>query len=485
MKELGKWQLISFISRGLAMVLGLVQSFVIIRVLSVGEWGTIQLAASIGGALGIYQHLGLASASTREIASAKNDSDIFKIFLTSAAIRYMVTLPLAIGLYLYAPSLAVNLYKNAGLILPLKIYALTLLFQGVQSILNSVISGTKRFKRLFTYQVVLGIINISIFIPMVYFYRINGYFWAYFIFNIVNSILLGLLAFGPLKGSLKFPTKKDFALLFKEIFSISIAIYFVKILSTNWEKLGTNLIGVYASPEIVAVFAFAILYARKILSISDAVTDVSLPVLSEKFSNDISEFKQLFKKNFDKVFGFIILASTVACYWAPELIKVLVGGDKYAASYSYIPPILLAFVVYSILDIVKSSVYVPAKMVGQMLWSYFILLAITIITFYVGVRFESSLTSMAWSLAAGSLGCLIYMLVSIKSKLDYNFFDISHWLVLLQSTVLGLFGVHVGLMLKAAMFPIVLILLATALLLSKIFTINELKDLQKLWIKKK
>ena len=73
MKELGKWQIISFVSRGMAMFLGLVQTFVIIRVLTVGEWGIIQLAVSIGGALGIYQHLGLASASTREISSAEKE----------------------------------------------------------------------------------------------------------------------------------------------------------------------------------------------------------------------------------------------------------------------------------------------------------------------------------------------------------------------------------------------------------------------------
>ncbi len=98
MKELGKWQVISFVSRSLAMLLGLVQTFVIIRVLSVGEWGVVQLAISIGGALGIYQHLGLASASTREISSASDDKEVFKIFVTSAVIRYVITLPIAVGL---------------------------------------------------------------------------------------------------------------------------------------------------------------------------------------------------------------------------------------------------------------------------------------------------------------------------------------------------------------------------------------------------
>jgi len=87
MKDLGKWQIISFISRGMSMVVGIVQSFAIIRILTVSEWGLVQLAVSIGGALGIYQHLGLASASTREISAAKEDSEVFKIFVTLHALK--------------------------------------------------------------------------------------------------------------------------------------------------------------------------------------------------------------------------------------------------------------------------------------------------------------------------------------------------------------------------------------------------------------
>ena len=80
------------------MVIGILQSFVILRIMSQSDWGIVQLALSIGGALGIYQNLGLASASTREIASSKDDTKIFKIFLTSVSIRYIIATPLALGL---------------------------------------------------------------------------------------------------------------------------------------------------------------------------------------------------------------------------------------------------------------------------------------------------------------------------------------------------------------------------------------------------
>jgi O-antigen/teichoic acid export membrane protein len=482
-KELGTWQLISFISRGMAMVLGLVQSFVIIRVLSVSEWGLVQLAASIGGALGIYQHLGLASASTREIASAKKDTDVFKIFLTSAVIRYLITIPLAVGLYIFAENIAVGLYKTSSIIVPLKIYAITMIFSGIQSILNSVISGTKRFKRLFIYQVAASVISAVLFIPLVYFYKISGYFYAYLAFNIFNSICLGFLALWPLRGNFQFPSTSDFKMLFKDIFSISLAIYLVKILATNWEKLGTNVLGFYSQPETIAIFAFAMLYAKKILSISDAVTDVSLPVLSEKYSNDIADFKSSFKKNFDRIFGFIILASAVACFWAPQLIALLVGGQKYEQSYVYIPAVLLAFVVYSILDIVKSSVYVPAKMVSQMITTYFLLIISTLVAFYLGSFYVDQLTSMSLALASGAVLSLIYVMVSVVKKLNLHFFRSSHWLLLFQATLIGWFGVTSTTTVKLLTFPPVLILLVVALFASKIFDRKEILQWRKAKLK--
>ena len=283
MKELGKWQFISFISRGMAMALGLIQTFVIIRILSVSDWGIVQIASSIGGALGIYQHLGLASASTREISAAKDDSDVFKVFITSAVIRYVISIPVAFVLFFFAHFIAVTMYKSDLLVLPLKIYAVTLIFQGFQSILNSVIQGTKRFGQLFIYQVVIAFVSVIVYVPLILLYKINGYFYALLAFNIICSVSLAVIAFKPLKGKLQLPNKRDFTRLFKEIFSISMAIYLVKVIYTNWEKMGNNILGLFNTPATVAIFAFAMLYAKKLMSISDAATDVSLPVFSEKY----------------------------------------------------------------------------------------------------------------------------------------------------------------------------------------------------------
>ncbi|RJR26414.1 hypothetical protein C4561_05485 [candidate division WWE3 bacterium] len=479
MRDLGKWQFISFVSRAVAMVIGIVQSFVIIRILTVSEWGLVQLAVSIGGALGIYQHLGLASASTREISSAKNDSEIFKIFVTSLFIRYVVTLPIAFLLFIFAGKIANDLYSHPELTLPLKIYAVSLVFQGMQSITNSVISGTKRFRQLFSYQVIIAFISLLIYIPLIYKFRIDGYFYAFMLFNIVNSVILGIIAFAPIKGSLKIPTKKDFTRLLKEIFSISLGIYLVKILTTNWEKLGPNMLGLYNSPEVIAMFSFAVLYSKKILSISDSVTDVSLPVLSEKFTQDISEFKNTFVKNFDKVFSLIILAATYAAYWAPEIIEIVVGGDKYQGAYVLIPPILLAFVVYSLLDIAKSSILIPAKLTKHMVASFFVLLLVTGIAFALSNSYFGYLTSMSWAMAVGGITALIYLVFMVKRKLNFIFFGIDHIVLLFQSFVIGWAGIHSMLLLKALAFVPLLVLSLYAVKIPGYFVFNDIIFIKK------
>jgi O-antigen/teichoic acid export membrane protein len=425
MKELGKWQVISFISRGIAMGIGMVQGFVIAAVLTKAEWGIVQLAVSIGGALGIYQHLGLASASTREISSAEKEDDVFKIFLTSIAIRYCVTIPIALGLFFGSNYIATHVYKNVLLDLPLKIYGLTLLFQGAQSILNSVISGTKRFKQIFIYQAVIALVSLTIYLPFIYFYRINGYFYAFMLFNFIATLSLAVIAFKPLRGKLTLPTKREFRKFLKEIFSISIAIYLMKILVTNWEKLGSNVLGLTYSVEVVATFAFALLYAKKLMSISDSVTDVNLPVLSDKYVHNQEEFRELFTKNFNKLFCIILFIGSFAAYFAPFIVRLAVG-NKYDDSLVLIAPLIITYMLYSFVNIINSSVLIPAKMTRHMMVS-FVLLLLGTIAFFFGVKSNMEiLPAMAWAMAFGTLVALVAMLIFIYKKIKLSVFNIDH-----------------------------------------------------------
>jgi len=442
MKNLLKWQIISFVSRGLAMVIGIVQSVVIVRILSVGEYGLVTLAASIGGAFGIYQHLGLASGSTREISSADDDTEIFKIFVTAVVIRYFVTVPLAIILFVLSKYIAITQYANADLITPLKIFSLILLIQGVQSIFNSVISGTQRFKQLFIYQVVIAAVGLIIYIPLIYFYRVNGYFMALAAFNLVGSISLGILALRPLRGKFVLPQKKDFVRLLKDILSISLGIYIVKILYTYWQKSGPLLLGLEFSAEEIGLFGFALLYAAKLMTVSDAITDVNLPVLSKKFTHSVDEFRNLFVGNFNKVFAFIVFAAASAVYWVQDIFHFLVGSAKYDGSFPYIFSLVFAFVFYSVVNIVKSSILIPAKLVKEMIIGFIILLGVTVGFYFAVSPLYGGLLTMSYAMAFGAFVALLITMAFVWFKLKFTFVTSGH-----------VFLLGIGLLLSLQVYP--------------------------------
>ncbi len=453
-ESLSKWQLVSLLSRGFAMSIGILQSFFIVRMLTVGEWGLIQIAISIGGALGIYQHLGLASGSTREISQAKNDDAVFKVFLTSLFVRYMMTVPLALGLFFFSEYLSIDKYSHSELIIPLKLYAIVMVFQGAQSILNSVISGTKRFKHLFLYQALITFVSLVLFIPFVFFYKINGYFIAMLLFNTISTIVLAILALKPLKTTFPLPTKSEFKTLLKDLMTISLAIYLVKVIYTLWEKIGPLILGLELTPEIVGIFAFAMLYAKKIVNVSDAITDVNLPVLSEKFVKNLDDFKITFSQNFDKVFALILFLGFTAVYWAPQVVVVLVGSDKYTQSLQMIIPLTYAFIMYSFINIAKSSVIIPAKLTKELIVSFIILILLTLGFYYGTFQILGNLTAMCYGMLIGSLGGFASMVIFSITKLKYSFWTLDHTLLLVQSFAISMVTANPILVLKVVLYII-------------------------------
>ena len=106
MKELGRWQTISFLSRVVSQIIGMVSSVIIPTILTVGEFGVISLANSIGKTFGVTQNLGLASGRTREMSKSTNtNTDLSKILFTSIIIKYLISFPMAFGLFLFAEKL--------------------------------------------------------------------------------------------------------------------------------------------------------------------------------------------------------------------------------------------------------------------------------------------------------------------------------------------------------------------------------------------
>ena len=418
------------------MLVGIFQSLLIVNILSTSEFGLIGLVASIAGVVGIAQHLGLASSSTKEISAAKNDTEIFHIALTSISIRYLISLPISVVLVIFAPQIA-DYYKNNDLISPLRIFGLVLLVQALQSIFNSIIAGKQEFKKLFSYQVYISFVSVFIFVPLVYFQGVIGYFYALLIFNIVQTLILGILSIGSLKFKFSLPSNSEYKKMFFDLLKVSMVIYAVKIIFTAWQEVPVLLLGQKYSLEIIGIFAFAFNFSSKLMAISDSITDVNLPVFSKKVLDGAKEFFKDFNENFNFLYSIIFIIGTTIIFWSKEILKLadylifvfiqIVGlnltkniYNKYESSIYLFFPLIISIIFYSFLNIFKSSIYVPLTRLGKLINAYLIMFFTSFGAFYLFtdyIKIESdALLVMSWSLALGSFLGFIYVFFDILLK---------------------------------------------------------------------
>ena len=316
MSYLFKWQSVSFVSRVIAMLLGIVQSIFIINILSPSDWGTIQVIEGIISIVGTSQAFGLTSGSTREIAGAKTNQEAFKVFLTSLVLRLVISIPFVVYLYIFAPSLAALSSNPDQVVWALRLLAGVLLLQSAQGIFNSVLSGFRKFKILFVYQVVVAFVSVILYIPLVYLYDFQGFYYAYLSFNLVGTFILLYLALANFERPFPKLNLRDVKIVLKDIFAISITIYVVKLIHSLWQRspiLYLNYV-LNIDESIIALFGFALLYSTKLLVFSDSITDVTLPVMSKKYTEDVEEFKKSYKSNFVKTFAIITFVSFLAAF---------------------------------------------------------------------------------------------------------------------------------------------------------------------------
>jgi len=442
-------QFLSFVSRISALLLGIIQSLMIVNILSVTEFGIIGLVTAIAGIAGMTQHLGLAASSTKEISKASNDQEIFNVFLSSLSIRLLISIPVSLFLFFGADYLAVQ-YNNSNLILPLKIFGIVTLIQGFQSILNSIISGTQKFKLLFLYQVFIAGASVLIYFPMVVNFKLEGYFYALLTFNLLQTIILFFLAFKDLKIKFKLPSIKEFLNLSKTILKISVVVYAVKMIFTAWQELPIVYLSSRYSLEIIALFTFAFNLASKLMTISDSVTDVNLPVYSKMAFEKMDLFFRDFKENFSVLFVAILLTGISVSFWNHEILRtvdlftsslskflgisVMLGiYDKYSKSLVFLTPLLISIIFYSYINILKSSVFVPLEKLRNLLFVYISLFTVTGVTYIVLEYFSKDISNMAFSLAFGSFLSFVLALFFVYQEFNYKILEFNQILFILFS----------------------------------------------------
>ncbi len=434
MKNFEKWQVVSIISRFGAQIIGTLQWYLVALILPTPSYGLYSIVSGIAKSFGSYQNLGLQSTSNREIAASKDLAQAFKVFFVVATFRYLISLPLALILFYQSVAIAGQYdLDSSRIVFALKIYALVILFQAIQGIFNTVLAGLKKFKILFSYQFLFTIISFVVSIPLVYFFDFEGTIISILLTTIISVLILGYFSIKSFEGNFVLPTFTEYRVILKDILSLSLSVYIVKVIFSNWENLGKAIIGASfifvllgskASLQLVGVFGIALAYSAKIMMISDSITDVNMTVFTEKYINDFKNFMVDFLNNFSKIFITTTFVAISVLFWNKEVFD-FIFRNKYEGAEKYIPVLVIAYWAYSFINIYKASIYVPAKRLVLLIIGFLILFTVSVTSFFAFsiLKIFDVTLSLAVSMMLGAVVTYLFMTIDLKYKFNIWFIN--------------------------------------------------------------
>lgn len=418
--SLAKIQFWSLVTKAVTTMLGIVQSLLVVRFLSPAEFGLVGLVMSIGGAIGVSQHLGIVDGAIREIAVRNDKDEIGRVFWVSQLIRQLVTIPLSLALLLLAQPIAVGIYGRPEIVPYLMIFALVLILQGFQDVLGASLTGMKKFGSLYVIQIVTATLNVAVFGLLTWFWGIAGFFWAVVLTTTVMVGLFGKSLAGYLRGHLRRPSWSDVRVYGRTLFSIGAFMYLSRIFFVLWQRLPLLMLGGVLSANELGYMNVSLTFGSKLTIIAMALSEVNLSWMSTLYMQRREEFRELVIRNMKRVFLLLLMLTLGLLFFVPEILQYVIG-EEYLPAAPLILLVTLAFFLYALLDIGTSSLFVAADEPKLRALVFGVLTGISgAITGWLLWRQPDALGA-AWALLVGAVVSFGLMVVIAQRRFKISF----------------------------------------------------------------
>lgn len=452
--DLAKTQLLSLVTKGITTAFGIVQSVLVVRLLSRGEFGLVGLVMSIGGVIGVSQHLGIVDGAIREIAVLKSRREVGKVFWVSHLTRQLVTIPLSLGLFFLAGYIAVHFYNRPEIIPYIQIFAGVLVLQGLQDVLGATLTGMRKFVSLYVVQIVTAAINIAVFGYLTWRYDMAGYFWAIVITTAIMVGIFMVLIARELKGDLTLPTMADVRQYARRVMRVGFFMYISRIFFVVWQRLPLLMLGAVLTADQLGDLNVSLTFGSKLTIIAMALSEVNLAWMSSLFAQERKEFERVVTRNMHRVLLVMMSLTLVLMFFTPEILQYVIGS-QYLPAQHIILIITVAFFLYSLTDIGTSSVFVSADRPRLRMYVYGAMTALTAgLVWYLG-RTSHSVMGAAYAVLAGAVLSYLGMLWFAKREFSIRLitWQLGMFLAALVASMGWLFT-NPGLIARVAVFII-------------------------------
>ncbi len=418
--DLARTQFLSLFTKAVTTALGIAQSIIVIRILSPAEYGLVGLVMSVGGVIGVSQHLGIVDGAIREIAILKNKREVGKVFWVSHLVRQCVTIPLSVGLLLLAGVVAEQVYGRPEITLFLQIFAGVLILQGFQDVLGATLTGMKKFVSLYVIQIVTAALNVAVFGYLTWRFNITGFFLAIVFTTSVMVILLAYVIARALRHNLELPDWGDVKRYGWRVMRIGAFMYMARIFFIVWQRLPILLLGGVLAAEELGYLNVSQTFGSRLTIIAMALAEVNLSWMSSLYTRGRQEFKQVVTRNMRRVLLVMMLIVLVLLFFTPEILRYVIG-EQYLPAQRLILVMTLGFFLYALTDIGSSSVFVSADQPRLRAYTYGLMTTISgaIIALLLLVRPDPFLATLA--VLAGALLSYIITVIVAHNRFGINF----------------------------------------------------------------
>jgi len=338
---------IVFIGMFVGSLLGVLNQILLGRFLGVTNYGLFSLSFSVVSLIAILAVFGLFAALPRFIPfhMGKGEKNIVKSSIDFSLVFVLCTsITFSFILFILSGRIAVDVFHDPDLEIPLKLFFICLPFIAVGNIFQAVIQAFKAVKsRLFIYDVGMRLVKMAVFIPLILGgYRLFGAIFAFLVATIftiiVSYIIIRKKLFSDHHKYKRIPIAKQL-LSFAWPLSLT-GITFMFISQTD-----VLLIGYYLSSTEVGIYVPALVIARFLTFIGSAFGYIFLPVVSGLFAkNKTRDIESLFKSASKWMF-LLVLPMFIFIVLFPKEIITLLYSSEFSTGYVVLG--ILAFGIFS------------------------------------------------------------------------------------------------------------------------------------------
>lgn len=273
-----------FLERVFSQGVNLVVQIILARLLLPSDFGSLAIIVAITSYAALFVQSGLGTV----IVQKKNLDHLDVSTLLSASL--FVAFLLYLLLFFIAPWLS-RLYSLPELIWPLRVQALILFLNAINSIQTGILSREMDFKAIFMRTAIAIPVAGTVGVIMAY---LGFGIWALVAHNLLNMFLVVLIMFigTKYKMGLGFSLNKA-----KELYSFSVKILATSLICGFGDTLRTLVIGKKYTPDDLAYYDKAYTYSGYLTQIvNSTVQSVMLPTFSRS-QDDLSRVKDLSRKS--------------------------------------------------------------------------------------------------------------------------------------------------------------------------------------------